>query len=286
MSPTNEFPPAPIPVLTPSLVTSLRERTQAVLSYLVETNSISTFFNESGTLSDFRNAVKLRGESDAAFETFHDNVPFSLYEHYLPFVSRLFEKPCRMTSIENLMSPGFPVFIAHSSGTSSGTTKYFPKYRHPEHMSTSTSETMKASSTTSKFGGMNCIVYSLRHTQVVDSLSEDGDVKLRMPVCLMSTGTIRMFNNMVRLPRTPSLVALSCSQHVDRDPLYRALRGMRDFVSRYLAKLTLLPSPRPFFPVGCLLHPQLQVLPLHACAIRRLRTQNRTHQHHVQHHFP
>lgn len=199
MSPTNEYPPDPISVLTPSLATSLRERTQTVLSYLVKTNTISTFFNESSIFSDFRGAVKLSGESDVAFGTFHDNVPLSVYEHYRPFISRLFETPCKMASIENLMSPGFPEFIAHSSGTSSGATKHFPKYRHPEHMSTSTSQTMKASSPASKFGGMNCVVYSLRYRQVVDGLDGEGDVKLRMPVCLMSTGTIRMFNNMVRL---------------------------------------------------------------------------------------
>lgn len=198
MSSTNEFPPDPIPALTPSLATSLRERTRAVLSYLVRTNSVSTFFKESNILSDFRGAIESNGESDTTFETFHDNVPLSAYEHYLPFVSRLFEQPCRMSSIENLMAPGFPEFVAHSSGTSSGASKHFLKYRHPEHMSTGTSQTMNASSATTSSGGKSCIVYSLRYRQVVEAVDDDGDVKLKMPVCLMSTGTVRMFNQMVR----------------------------------------------------------------------------------------
>ena len=234
MSSTNEFPPEPISALTPSLVTSLRERTQAVVSYLVKTNSISTFFKESEILAHFRGAIKVNDETDAAFETFHDNVPLSNYEHYLPIVSRLFERPCKMSSIENLMSPGFPEFIAHSAGTSSGATKHFPKYRHPEHMSTGTSETMKASSAASQSGGKSCIVYSLRYRQVVEGVDDEGDVKLKMPVCLMSTGTVRMFHKMVRLWCKPSFVALSCSQHVDRDPFYHTLKSMRHFVSGHL----------------------------------------------------
>jgi hypothetical protein len=234
MSSANEFPPEPISALTPSLVGSLRERTQAVLSYLVKTNSISTFFKGSEILSDFRDAIKLNDESDTPFETFHDNVPLSVYEHYLPTVSRLFEKPCRMSSIENLMSPGFPEFIAHSAGTSSGATKHFPKYNHPEHMSTGTSQTMKASSAASQSGGKSCIVYSLRYRQVVEGVDDQGDVKLKMPVCLMSTGTVRMFNKMVRLWYSPSLVALNCSQHIDRDSLYQTWKSMRHFVSGHL----------------------------------------------------
>ena len=235
MSSTNEFPPEPISALTPSLVTSLHERTQTVLSYLVETNSISTFFKGAEILSDFRDAIKLN-DSGVTFETFHDNVPLSVYEHYLPIVSRLFEKPCKMSSIENLMSPGFPEFIAHSAGTSSGATKHFPKYRHPEHMSTGMSETMKASShgTASQPGGKSCTVYSLRYRQVVEGVEDNGDVKLKMPVCLISTGTVRMFHNMVGLWCRPSLVTLNYSQHVDRDAFYHTLKSMRHFVSGHL----------------------------------------------------
>ncbi|KAI9568530.1 GH3 auxin-responsive promoter [Boletus coccyginus] len=210
MSSTNEFPPQPILALTPSLVAGLRERTQTVLSYLVQTNSISTFFKESEILAGFRGTVELNDNdgSNTAFETFHDNVPLSVYGNYLPFVSRLFEKPCRMSSIENLMSSGLPELIAHSAGTSSGATKHFPKYRHPEHMSTSTLETMRASSAVSNPGGKSCIVYSLRCLQVVEGMDDDGNVKLKMPVCLMSTVAVRMSKKM----------------HVDRDPFFQTLK--------------------------------------------------------------
>ncbi|KIJ64579.1 hypothetical protein HYDPIDRAFT_111943 [Hydnomerulius pinastri MD-312] len=217
MSTLDEFPPVPIATLTPELVDSLHKRTQAVLSYLVQTNSVSAYFKQSDVLSDFRNALSLtedrhmgavQSNPETLFQTYHENVALSVYEHYLPFVSRLFEQPCKSSAVENLMAPGLPYFIAHSSGTSGGATKHFPKYRHPEHMSTSTSQTMQASNPTSKNGGKNCIVYSLGYRQVVTSVNEDGGVDRQMPVCLMSTGTIRMYNDMA----------------VERDPIYQTIR--------------------------------------------------------------
>ncbi|KAH7885483.1 GH3 auxin-responsive promoter [Phlebopus sp. FC_14] len=218
MSSLDEYPPTPITTLTPELIAALRERTQTVLSYLAQTNSISTYFKESEILSSFRDALHSTDDGDQLastlsnpeklFQTYHDNVALSVYEHYLPFVSRFFEQSCKTSSVENLMAPGLPYFIAHSSGTSGGATKHFPKYRHPEHMSTSTSQTMQASNPVSKHGGKNCIVYSLGYRQVISALNEDGEVDRRMPVCLMSTGTIRMYNNMP----------------VEKDPSYQTIR--------------------------------------------------------------
>ncbi|KAI5991932.1 hypothetical protein EDD15DRAFT_2274400 [Pisolithus albus] len=58
------------------------------------------------------------------------------------------------------MAPGLPCFTAHSSGTSGGATKHFPKYHHPDHMSLSTSDAMKnPNPPTSNGGGKNCITY-------------------------------------------------------------------------------------------------------------------------------
>ncbi|KAH7919002.1 hypothetical protein BV22DRAFT_1199727 [Leucogyrophana mollusca] len=215
MSSVNEFPPSPITTLTPELTDSLHKRTQAVLSYLVKTNSISTFFKDADILSDFRGALSandgletILADPERLFSTYHENVGLSAYENYLPFVSRLFEKPCQTSSVENLMAPGLPYFIAHSSGTSGGATKHFPKYRHPEHMSTSTSQTMQASNPVSKRGGKNCIAFSLGYRQVVTPINEEGDVGRQIPVCLMSSGTIRMYSEMT----------------VERDPIYKTIR--------------------------------------------------------------
>ncbi|KAI6033665.1 hypothetical protein BKA83DRAFT_4179361 [Pisolithus microcarpus] len=66
------------------------------------------------------------------------------------------------SSVENLMATYIPRFIAHSSGTLGGATKHFAKYRHPDHMSLSSSEAMrKLNPPTSNGGGKNRIMYSL-----------------------------------------------------------------------------------------------------------------------------
>ncbi|KAL4073475.1 GH3 auxin-responsive promoter, partial [Scleroderma citrinum] len=210
--------PQPITSLTAELLASLQQRTQAVLSYLVKTNSISTYFKDANSLSAFRDALGLTtqgqldsdllSDADQLFSTYRDTVSLTDDRDYRPFVSRFFEQPCRTSAVEHLMAPGMPFFIVHSSGTSGGTPKCYPKYRHPEHMSTSTSHVMTASNPVSKNSGKNCIVYSLISRQVVTSLNDDGEIDRRMPVCLMSTGTVRMFNDM----------------YVDRDPIYQTVK--------------------------------------------------------------
>lgn len=218
MSTFDELPPRPISSLTAELVGSLKERTQEVLSYLVKTNSISTYFKDATSLSAFRDVLGLTSQGqldsellskpDELFGAYHNSVSLSDYSDYQPFISRFFEEPCKTSAVENLMAPGMPFFIVHSACTSGATPKSYPKYRHPEHMSTSTSHVMKASNPVSKNGGKNCIVYSLVSRQVVTALDADGQVDRRMPVCIMSTGTVRMFNDMV----------------VDRDPFYQTLK--------------------------------------------------------------
>ncbi|KAF9240244.1 GH3 auxin-responsive promoter [Melanogaster broomeanus] len=190
MSFLDEFPPQPIAALTPELRNE-PSQAHAGRAFLSRPSQLH--------LCIFQGVRHL---------TYHDNVSLSVYEHYLPFVSRFFEQPCRTSAVENVMAPGLPYFIAHSSGTSGGATKHFPKYRHPDHMSTSTAQTMQASNPTSKHGGKNCIVYSLGYRQVVDCQNENGDIDRRMPVCLMSTGTIRMYNDMA----------------VERDHIYQTIR--------------------------------------------------------------
>ncbi|KAI5997067.1 GH3 auxin-responsive promoter [Pisolithus albus] len=221
----DSLPPAPITSLTPELAEQLRARALDVLSYLVKTNSATTYFRESDALARFRSALRpsdggvdrlLQQDADDVtcsvqelFEVYHSNVGLSVYEDYLPFISRFFDQPCKKASVENLMAPGIPCFIAHSSGTSGGATKHFPKYRHPDHMSLSTSEAMKKSNPpTSSSGGKNCIMYSLGYRQVVAPLNEDGDVEGRIPVCLMTSGVIRVSNNMV----------------VERDAIYSTIK--------------------------------------------------------------
>ncbi|EIW81168.1 hypothetical protein CONPUDRAFT_82204 [Coniophora puteana RWD-64-598 SS2] len=190
-----EDSPTPITELTPELAESLRKRSHTVLSYLVATNSKSIFFNEYEPLAAFRDALDGQVPDDVD-DLFSKTVELSEYNDYLPFVDRFFQKDVKVADVENLMAPGLPYFIAHSSGTSGGKTKHFPKYQHPKHMSTSTAQTMAASNPTSKTGGKNCVVYSLGYMDVVKPLDENGEVAKHITVCLMSSGTIRMHTGM------------------------------------------------------------------------------------------
>ncbi|KAI5985505.1 GH3 auxin-responsive promoter [Pisolithus albus] len=202
----DNLPPAPITSLTPELVQRLREQALDVLSYLVKTNSTTTYFKESDVLPQFRAALRLSDgdqldaldySASELFEIYHNNVGLSVYEDYLPVISRFFEQPCNKSSVENLMAPGLPLFIAHSSGTSGGAAKYFPKYRHPEHMSRAMAETARLANPQSNNAGKNCITFSLAYRQVVTPLDEDGDIAKHIPVCLLTSGLGRIEN---RLP--------------------------------------------------------------------------------------
>ncbi|KAI6096843.1 GH3 auxin-responsive promoter [Pisolithus sp. B1] len=224
----DDLPPTPITSLTPELVQQLREQALDVLSYLVKTNSATTYFKESDVLPQFRAALHLtdgshKGVRDYSakelFEIYHNNVGLSVYKDYLPTIARFFEHPCNKSSVENLMVPGLPVFIAHSSGTSGGAAKYFPKYRHPEHMSRATAETVRHAIPQSSNAGKNCIIFSLACRQVVTPLDEDGDIAKHIPVCLLTSGLGRMENNMLveedafsatlKIPNYSSPVAVS-----------------------------------------------------------------------------
>ncbi|KAI6044140.1 GH3 auxin-responsive promoter [Pisolithus marmoratus] len=200
------LPPAPITSLTPELAERLREQTLAVLSYLVKTNSATTYFKESAVLPPFRAALHFTdgdGQVDTQtysaqelFEIYRNNVELSVYEDYLPVIARFFEDPCNKSLVENLMAPGLPVFIAHSSGTSGGAAKYFPKYRHPDHMSKAMAETVRVAIPQSKNAGKNCILFSLAYRQVVTPMDEDGDITKYIPVCLLTSGLGRIEYNM------------------------------------------------------------------------------------------
>ncbi|KAI6042179.1 GH3 auxin-responsive promoter [Pisolithus marmoratus] len=224
----DNLPPAPITSLTPELEERLRQQALDVLLYLVKTNSVTTYFKESSILPQFRavlglshsNQLGALGHSaNELFEIFDSNVGLSVYEDYLPVISRFFEQPCNKASVENLMAPGLPVFIAHSSGTSGGKTKYFPKYRHPDHMSRAMAETARLANPQSRNAGKNCITFSLAYRQIVTPLNEDGDVAKRIPVCLLTSGLGRIENDMpverdafaatLKIPNYSSPIAVS-----------------------------------------------------------------------------
>jgi hypothetical protein len=192
-------PPAPLQTLTPELASSLKERTQSTLSTIISRNKNTKFFHEAPLLPAFRDALSV--DQTVVLDTFYKLVPLSTYAAYQPFVSRFFTSSSTSnrnsttnavtsTDAADLLSPGLPEFIAHSSGTTGGALKHFPKYKHEQYKPTTQ---VSASQLTMTICGIN----SLRLSKVLDVVEDQDDgsritIK-RIPVCLMSSGGMREY---------------------------------------------------------------------------------------------
>jgi hypothetical protein len=136
--PTN--PPQPLLALTSDLKERSEERTKTNLLQILSKISGTIFFQEAPALATLRDALgdahtPLLPDSSENHELLHNllsHVPLTTYEDYQPFVARFLDKKSpRLSDVNNLLSPGLPTFIAHSSGTSGGHLKHFLKYPHP-----------------------------------------------------------------------------------------------------------------------------------------------------------
>ena len=133
-------PPQPLLSLTPELKESSEKRTKANLFQTLSKLSNTIFFQEAPALVTLRKALGdvytpvLPDGSDnhELLYQFLSHVPFTTYEDYEPFVARFLDnKSPKLSDVNNLLAPGLPTFIAHSSGTSGGRLKHFLKYPSP-----------------------------------------------------------------------------------------------------------------------------------------------------------
>ena len=136
--PTN--PPQPLLALTSDLKECSEKRTKGNLFQILSKLLGTIFFQEApalvtlrDTLGDAYTPLLPDGSENHEFlHNFLSHVPFTTYEDYQPFISRFLDnKSPRLSDVNNLLSPGLPTFIAHSSGTSGGQLKHFLKYPIP-----------------------------------------------------------------------------------------------------------------------------------------------------------
>ncbi|KAH7890417.1 GH3 auxin-responsive promoter [Phlebopus sp. FC_14] len=191
--------PEPIHALTPELFDRLKERTEGTLTSLIRKNKNSRYTRECPLFSDFNTALAAvdavdEAQVDTLLESYRTCIPLTSYDSYEPFVTKFFEPNCKEADIKDMFSPGLPYFIAVSSATSSKTSKFFAKYSHES--GTSYESVNKNSNPESDRGGKNCIVYSLNYRQLVEVQDDQGSTVKKIPVTVMSSGTIRMQNNM------------------------------------------------------------------------------------------
>ena len=204
--------PEPITALTPELLGRLKERTEGTLVNLIKQNKNTRYACESPVFGRFRSAMSAHGfmdnktQDDMLLESYRNAIPLTTYDSYEPFINKFFDHDCKESNVKDMLSPGLPYFVAISSATSSKTAKFFPKYRHaPGGSYKSVDENANPTSDT---GGKNCIVYSLNYRQLIDVQNDDGDVVKKIPVTPMSTGSIRMQND-IDIEKDPYILHLT-----------------------------------------------------------------------------
>jgi hypothetical protein len=114
------------------------------------------------------------------------HVPFTTYEDYQPFIARFLDnKSPRLSDVNNLLSPGLPAFIAHSSGTSGGHLKHFLKYPDPRRLGRRWDNPDVPGFKLCSFSLLNID----RWIKVVDG---DGDTVKDIPVSIATAGGTRL----------------------------------------------------------------------------------------------
>ncbi|KAI6121227.1 GH3 auxin-responsive promoter [Pisolithus sp. B1] len=235
--------PEPIKVLSPELFDRVKERTEGTLLDLIKRNKDTRYVSESPVFGGFRSSLehlrKDKGDEvrdDMLLESYRSAIPLTTYDSYEPFVKKFLERNCQEDDVRDMFSPGLPYFVAVSSSTTSTKPKYFAKYKHPPGSSYETVD--RSANPVSDTGGKNCIVYSLNYRQLVSVLNGDGDAVKKLPVTLMSSGSIRMQNGIdvekdtcalqYTAPRATSPIAVSFISKYRSFLLMHALFALAD----------------------------------------------------------
>ena len=124
-------PPDFLPSNPQSLSDQLRRRTEQLRSKIIKTNYNTQFVRTAPELSDFRDATAGRVDDmddDSLSETFRKTVRFTTYDSYASLIARFSERPCKASAVVDMLAPGLPDCLFHSSSTSGGLKKVFPKY--------------------------------------------------------------------------------------------------------------------------------------------------------------
>ncbi|KAG0708384.1 GH3 auxin-responsive promoter [Suillus ampliporus] len=171
----------PLKSLTPELLIQLKERSEKFLFEIISTNWKSQFCQTADEFSIFRHAVEMLHDDEQGFlRNFRKSVPLTLYDTYEPFVARFFNEPCQESEVIDLFAPGFPVFLAVSSGTSGSAPKYFAKYRGITYRAP---------------GMQSQSVYTYRLTcKILNVFRGDQDIVRRITVSGVSGGLLRLQN--------------------------------------------------------------------------------------------
>lgn len=196
MNPPSSNPPTPLRELTPELRESVKNRAEHNLAALVKKLSVSVFYHESAPLKSLRENLGTRGigtpldvDKSNILQHFYSSVPFTGYDDYYLYVSRLFKKDPQVTDISNLLAPGLPSFVAHSSGTSGAGAKYFFKYPNPLYKPVD----WESAEAGVRMGNIKICNFTCLTLRELVRVAGDGNEAVHIPVSLVSAGGFRTF---------------------------------------------------------------------------------------------
>ncbi|KAI6038428.1 GH3 auxin-responsive promoter-domain-containing protein [Pisolithus marmoratus] len=178
----------PIATLNPELEALLKEDTNRRLGNLIAANVKTCYARSSSQLSDFRLAIESKDvqNDESVLSDFRCLIPPTDYESYRPFFEKFNCRPCKSSEVENLLAPGLPIHIPLSSSTTNKKSKQFAKYFRPQPYSPGPSPCRP---------GVTSLMNTFAYRDLVDVVTDSGEVVKRIPVCNESTGVMRAQNN-------------------------------------------------------------------------------------------
>ena len=158
------------------------QRLQNVLGAIIT----SHYASSSPDLADFRSTVRDKDvkQDSSVLSDFRNLVPLTDYEAYRPWVAKFFERPCKLSEVENLLALGLPSYFAASSSTTGSKPKHFARYIGSTGLVRSTQDLVRSSALT----GTIAPVFTLSYRDIVDVMTASGEVVKRIPVTIASAG--------------------------------------------------------------------------------------------------
>ena len=126
-------------------------------------------------------------EDSTVLSDFRNLVPLTDYEAYRPWVTKFFERPCKLSEVENLLAPGLPNFIAITGSTSGSKPKYFARYLASLGLIRPAQDLVRSGSLAATIAGISWWGYR----DVVEVTAASGDVVTTVPVTGVASGFAR-----------------------------------------------------------------------------------------------
>ncbi|KAI6044801.1 GH3 auxin-responsive promoter [Pisolithus marmoratus] len=179
--------PQPVHVLSPDLVSVVKNSTEATTVAIIKKNQYTRYFSESPVFAEFHSALRNVGWEDdrsisdnILLETYRTTIPLTTYDSYEPFVTKLLTGTCQEDDVRDMFSPGLPHHIAVTSSTSSLKPKFYCKYQHLGAMRYPFGD-----------GRQTFWTFSLHYRQLVKVQNCSGDIISTIPVGTQSSGIFR-----------------------------------------------------------------------------------------------